>query len=212
MELVMNSDIHLVKRASKGESAAFAQIVELNKKKVFYLAYDLTGSREDAEDLSQEVFIKAFRSVKNFKGEASLSSWLYRITVNAFIDRKRKISSKIEKESPPLEEIWETEAASPFNGGETPGEMDTAASPESYARAMQFQEHIETALETLTARERAVFVMRHYQDMSGKKTATLLNISEGTVKSLLFRAIKKLQLQLKDYGQIYGSREKEVWQ
>ncbi|MCD4665006.1 MAG: sigma-70 family RNA polymerase sigma factor, partial [Bacteroidales bacterium] len=61
---------------------AFRELVERYKKKIYYLAYDLTGNHHDAEDMSQEVFIKAFRSLKNFRGDAKLSSWLYRITVN----------------------------------------------------------------------------------------------------------------------------------
>jgi RNA polymerase sigma-70 factor (ECF subfamily) len=212
MELVMNSDTYLVKRACGGESAAFEQIVELNKKKIFYLAFDLTGSREDAEDLSQEVFLRAFRSLNQFKGDASLSSWLYRITLNAFLDRKRKLSFQKEREYRMLEEVNEIKAGSPFAGDETVPDRSTAASPENYAESRQIQVHIEAALAYLTPRERAVFVMRHYREMPGKKVGQLLNISEGTVKSLLFRAIKKLQLLLKDYNGAHGSRGREVYQ
>ncbi|NIM14009.1 MAG: sigma-70 family RNA polymerase sigma factor [Candidatus Aminicenantes bacterium] len=212
MELVMNSDTYLVKRACGGESGAFEQIVELNKKKVFYLAFDLTGSREDAEDLSQEVFLKAFRSLKKFKGDASLSSWLYRITLNAFLDRKRKLSFRKEREYQPLEEVKEITAGSPFEEDETVPDRSTAAGPENYAESRQIQMHIEAALAYLTPRERAVFVMRHYREMPGKKVGQLLNISEGTVKSLLFRAVKKLQPLLKDYNEAHGSRGKEVYQ
>lgn len=207
----MNSDTYLVKRACGGESEAFEQIVELNKKKVFYLAFDLTGTREDAEELSQEVFLKAFRSLKKFKGNASLSSWLYRITLNAFLDRHRKLSFRMERENQPLEEVKEITAGSPFEETETVS-RSTAAGPENYAESRQIQMHIEAALEYLTPRERAVFVMRHYREMSGKKVGQLLNISEGTVKSLLFRAIKKLQYLLKDYNEAQGSRGKEVYQ
>jgi RNA polymerase sigma-70 factor (ECF subfamily) len=212
MELVMNSDTYLVKRACGGESGAFEQIVRLNKKKVFYLAFDLTGSREDAEDLSQEVFLKAYRSLKKFKGDASLSSWLYRITLNAFLDRKRKLSFRKEREYRPLEEVKEITAGSPFEEDETVPGRGTAAGPENYAESRQIQVHIEAALANLTPRERAVFVMRHYREMPGKKVGQLLNISEGTVKSLLFRAIKKLRPLLKDYNEAYGSRGEEVYQ
>lgn len=208
----MNSDTYLVKRACGGESGAFEQIVRLNKKKVFYLAFDLTGSREDAEDLSQEVFLKAYRSLKKFKGDASLSSWLYRITLNAFLDRKRKLSFRKEREYRPLEEVKEITAGSPFEEDETVPGRGTAAGPENYAESRQIQVHIEAALANLTPRERAVFVMRHYREMPGKKVGQLLNISEGTVKSLLFRAIKKLRPLLKDYNEAYGSRGEEVYQ
>jgi len=197
MELVMNSDTCLVKQARSDESRAFAEIVQENKKKIFYLAYDLTGSAQDAEDLSQEVFFKAFCALKTFKGEASIGSWLYRITLNAFLDRKRKLSFLAEREQQPLEE--DMKIASPAESG----------NPENYAESQQIKKHIEAALAQLSPRERAVFVMRHYQDMPGKEVGKLLNISEGTVKSLLFRAVKKLQKQLSIYRDIPG---KEVYQ
>lgn len=204
----MNSDIFLVKRACSGERGAFEEIVETNKKKVFYLAYDLTGSVQDAEDLSQEVFLKAYRGLKKFKGEASLSSWLYRITMNAFLDRKRKLSFKVERELKPLED-YEGRAA-PFDSDTPP--LSTHMNPEDYAESRQLQVHIDTALDELTARERAVFVMRHYQGMPGKRVGELLNVSEGTVKSLLFRAIKKLQKHLSHLNMESGSPDREVYQ
>lgn len=208
MELVMNTDIYLVKRAGSGEAAAFHQIVEQNKKKIFYLAYDLTGSIEDAEDLSQEVFLKAYRSIKTFKGNASLGSWLYRITLNAFLDRKRKLSFKMERQQQSLEERVASESlldgrGSGHSANQPKGESAaTNETPEKYAQKKQIQVHVDTALEKLTPRERAVFVMRHYQEMPGKQVATLLSISEGTVKSLLYRAIKKLQVLLSDYREL----------
>jgi RNA polymerase sigma-70 factor (ECF subfamily) len=197
MELVMNSDTCLVKQTCRGESQAFAEIVQENKKKIFYLAYDLTGSAQDAEDLSQEVFLKAFCALKTFKGEASIGSWLYRITLNAFLDRKRKLSFQAEREQQPLDE--DMKIACPAESG----------NPENYAESQQIKKHIEAALAQLSPREQAVFVMRHYQDMPGKEVGKLLNISEGTVKSLLFRAVKKLQKQLSIYRDIPG---KEVYQ
>ncbi|MCP5052050.1 MAG: RNA polymerase sigma factor, partial [bacterium] len=171
------------------------------------LAYDLTGSMQDAEDLSQDVFLKAYRGLSKFKGEASLSSWLYRITVNAYLDRKKKLSYKAEKEQRTLEGY---EAVSPFDGNSAP--LSVHVHPEDYAESEQIQVHIEAALEQLTPKERTVFVMRHYKGMPGKQVGELLDVSEGTVKSLLFRAIKKLQKILGHYQATMGSREKEVIQ
>lgn len=193
--MVLNTDFYLVKRAGNGDRAAFEEIVETNKKKVFYLAYNLTGSMPDAEDLSQEVFLKAYKNIGKFKGEASLSSWLYRITLNAFLDRKRKVSFQVEKEQRTLED---NEGVITGTHGDTmPGTMPM--NPEKFAESQQIQKHIETALEQLSPKERTVFVMRHYQDMPGKQVGELLNISEGTVKTFLFRAIKKLQTLLQEY-------------
>ncbi len=191
MELIQNYELRLVKQASHGDRNAFREIVEDNKKKIFYLAFDFTGSIQDAEDLSQDVFIKAFRSLHTFKGEASISTWLYRITLNTFLDLKRKKSFEMEKNQAPLDEGV---SASPFFN-----ENPSTKNPETYAESCQMQMHIQQALETLSPRERSVFVMRHYRGMPGKTVGELLNISEGTVKSLLSRAIKKLQNALGFY-------------
>jgi RNA polymerase sigma-70 factor (ECF subfamily) len=190
-----NYELRLVKQASEGDRDAFREIVEDNKKKIFYLAFDLTGSQQDAEDLSQDVFLKAFRALHTFKGDASISTWLHRITLNAFLDRKRKKSFEVEKKQKSLDERLPGSAEPVFENNPSP----SFSSPETYAESRQMQMHIEQALEQLTPRERAVFVMRHYRGMTGKAAAELLRISEGTVKSLLSRAIKKLQKTLGFY-------------
>jgi RNA polymerase sigma-70 factor (ECF subfamily) len=191
MELMRNYELRLIKQAVEGDRNAFREIVEDNKKKIFYFAYDLTGSLQDAEDLSQEVFIKAFRSLQTFKGEASISTWLYRITLNAFLDLKRKKSYEMERYQDPLNEQLAAESLIRGN--------PSAGNPEVYAESYQIQMHIEHALEHLSPRERSVFVMRYYNGMSGKAVGELLHISEGTVKSLLSRAIKKMQKALGFY-------------
>jgi RNA polymerase sigma-70 factor (ECF subfamily) len=201
MDLLKNYDLRLAQRACEGDKTAFQEIVEENKKKIFYLAYDLTGTQQDAEDLSQEVFIKAFKYIKNFKGEATLSSWLYRITLNAYLDQKRKISTKIEATQMQLDE--RIQGSNPFY------ENSCTIDPENYAEFQQIQHHINRALNHLTNRERSVFVLRHYQGLPGREVGDILSISEGTVKSLLSRAIKKLQKALKVY---HKTPKEEVYQ
>ena len=196
MDLMKNYESRLVDQVNNGDRNAFREIVEDNKKKIFYLAYDLTGSQQDAEDLSQDVFIKAFRSMHTFKGEASIGTWLYRITLNTFLDQKRKKSFQAEKNQSPLDEHLAAEPV--FNGN------PTTETPETYAESQQMQMHIEQALEHLSPRERSVFVMRHIQGMSGKTVGELLRISEGTVKSLMSRAMKKLQKVLGFYKDSLG--------
>lgn len=196
MEPAWNNDLQLVQQACEGDRTAFREIVEANRKKIFYFAYDLTGSQQDAEDLSQEVFLKAFRSLEKFRGQASLSSWFYRITLNTFLDQKRKLSFLAEKKKQELDEHNIT--AISLDRGNPVG------NPENYAESRQIQLHIEQALEKLSPRERSVFVMRHYHGMAVKEVAGILSISGGTVKSLLFRAIKKLQKEL-DFYQVERS-------
>ena len=183
----IDQDIELVKRAIDGDRKVLREIVELNKKKIFYLAYDLTGSMEDAEDLSQKVFLKLFKSLKKYKGNALLSSWLYRITVNTFLSQKRLGSSKLKDSTIDEDnESFERKTSEPAG----------TSVPERFAEDEQIQEHLDSALQKLSPRERSVFILRNYQGMQLKSCSEHLNISEGTVKSLQFRAVKKLQKEL----------------
>lgn len=188
------TDQELVRRAREGDLAAFRTIVDQNKLAVFRLAYDLTGNRHDAEDISQEVFVKAYRSLDRFRGEAKLSSWLYRITVNASHDHRSRKTWSTMRPDGQLEESDETPM---FHGH--PGD-----NPEAAAEGNVIQGHIEAALERLTPRERTIFTLRHYQDLSLREIAGILKISEGTVKSMLFRALKRLQKELQFYRKDLG--------
>ena len=181
----------LLVRVRDQEPGAFQELVDLYKKQIYYLGLDLTGNHHDAEDLTQEVFIKAFQSIHKFRGDSRVSSWLHRIAVNAHIDTKRKKSLTMTKS---------------YDGpDEDPGRFaapEHAADihPHKNVERARMQEDIEQALQGLTARERMVFVLRHYQDLAIKEIAEAMEISEGTVKSFLFRAIKKLQKTLVVYA------------
>jgi RNA polymerase sigma-70 factor (ECF subfamily) len=183
----------LVDRVCSGDQAAFHELVGRYKKKIFYLAYDITGDHQEAEDISQEVFMKMYRSLKTFRRDAKMSSWLYQITVNTSIDSLRKKSSK------PARSIDEFDPS--FVQAELPagGSGAYALNPVLTTESAQIQEHISEALKKISARERTVFVMRHYNDLKLHEIAEILNITIGTVKSLLFRAIKKLRKELSTY-------------
>ena len=144
----------LVDRISSGDSTAFQEFVDRYKKKIYYIAYDITGDHNDAEDVSQEVFIKVFRSLKTFRRNAKISLWLYQISVNASIDLLRKKSSKPEKSMDDLEraDIQEN----------LPGSSTHAQNPERIAEDLIIQNHISEALQKVSPKERSVFVMRHY--------------------------------------------------
>src|SRR5574341_1422138 len=92
---MVSAEQTILDRVRKGEMSAFRELVEQYKQKVYYLALNLTGNHHDAEDMSQEVFIKVFTSIKNFRGDSRFSSWLYRITVNTCIDRTKKQSLQL---------------------------------------------------------------------------------------------------------------------
>jgi len=193
MGLILVNERELIGQARSGDRNALRQIVDTHKKAIFYLAYDLTGKVEDAEDLSQDVFLKAFRSLDRFKGDSSLGTWLYRIAVNTFLDQTRKRSYQYERNQLEL-----TETVTSGSSGEDSSQM---SQPEAFTDSSQLKEHIALALDGLTSRERSVFVLRHYQQFSVLQTADVLGVSEGTVKSLFSRAMKKMGESLKFYRQ-----------
>jgi RNA polymerase sigma-70 factor, ECF subfamily len=188
----------LIERAQHGDMQAFRKLVEQSKLKVFRLAYNLTGNRHDAEDLSQDVFVKAYRSLPKFRGDAKWSTWIYRITVNTCMDHGRSNTNRS------MEVRYERENNDPSNGIDHDRGSIT---PDRKAESSMIQQHIETALQSLSEQEKAVFVLRHYHDFSLKQIAQTLEIAEGTVKSYLFRAIQQLQQELSFYRNELGLDE-----
>lgn len=188
----MQDEYELVRRVQAGEASAFREFVRRHQRDVYGLAYDLCGNHHDAEDLSQEVFIKAYRAIGSFRADAKPGSWLYRITMNTFLDsRRRKPVSMISLQAP-----RDTEP-----GDDHPIDMPApTAGPDRVTHSAQIGQDIERALDVLSAQERSVFVMRHYQDMPIGEISTCLSIAEGTVKSMLFRSIRKLRVQLAHYS------------
>lgn len=186
----------LIDRAQHGNMDAFRELVEHSKITTYRLAYDLTGNRHDAEDLSQEAFIRAYRALKTFRGESKWTTWLYRITMNIYYDHWRMKSKRGLEYRDDLEtSIVKADIEHP-----TP-------SPEKVAEAGVIQGHIDRALESLSPQERSVFVLRHYHDLPLKEIASTMKIAEGSVKSYLFRAIKRLQKELVFYKADLGLEE-----
>ena len=177
-----------------GDPDSLKLIFEQNRERVYRTAYDMLGNREDAEDVSQEVFLKVYRSMADFRGEARLSTWLYRITINACHDVMARKAYKTTKPIDPLEQ----------QGQEQPLFHSDAVSPGRRAASAVLGRHIEQALDSLTPRERSVFVLRHYEDLPMKEIARILEVSDGAVRSTLFRALQRLQEELSHYKQDLG--------
>lgn len=195
----MTDERVLVRKLQDGDPAAFRELVECYKQQVYYTAYDLSGNHHDAEDISQEVFIKAFRGIGRFRSDARLGSWLHRITLNAYIDSRRKKARK-------MVTTVDKKGNTDFDPVESAVD-ERAADPERAAASVRMAEHIDRALEHLSEQERVVFVMRHYHDMPLKDISRSLKIAEGTVKSLLFRSIRKLRGRLSYYRDELGLEE-----
>jgi RNA polymerase sigma-70 factor, ECF subfamily len=193
---MVGDEQELISRAQQGDTGAFQEIIDRYKKQVYYLSLDLTGNHHDAEDLSQEVLVKAYTSIHKFRGDSKISSWLHRITVNAHLDERRKKALTLLKQSDELNETLTVHNS----------EGSLESNPEKKMERAKIQEHIDEALLTLTERERTIFVLRHYHEHALKEIAEMLDLSEGTIKSFLFRAIKKLQKALSQYEYQFEGR------
>lgn len=172
------------------DPSAFRRVLEKHRERLYYLALDLTGQPADAEDLLQEVFIKAYEGWEKFRGESSSYTWLYRITVNTYLNMQ-------EKQSRGLLELWER-----FTGEKAVDHREPP--PDRGVERSVTQERIEAALQRLTPRERTAFVLKHYHEHSYPAAADIMDVAEGTVKSLVYRAVRKLRKELAFYEEELG--------
>jgi RNA polymerase sigma-70 factor (ECF subfamily) len=178
------ADSDLITRAAGGDPAAFQALVERHRSMVYRVAYQFAGNHHDAEDITQEVFIKVYRSLDKFRQDAQLSSWMYRIVMNACIDHRRRQTPA---------------GAAPFNEEaehrllntpeETPG-------PEDRAYAGELGQVLESEIGRLPDGQRIVFVMRHHQGLKLGEIADALGLAEGTVKRQLHAAVHRLRASL----------------
>ena len=193
MERGMEEEKKIIERVQSGDRLAFKQIVESHKKMVYFLAYDFIGNHQDAEDLSQEVFIKMYNSISKFRGEAKLSTWLRKITVNLYLDMKRSKLYKTRNMQDSLEDK-EFELNT----------IQSQTSAENKTDIKMLRTKVENSLHNLSPKEKTIFVMRHYQEMKISEISDSMNIAVGTVKSLLFRSVQKLQQSLAPYRREFG--------
>ncbi len=158
----------------------FEDLVDQYQRDVYRLAYHLTSHHHDAEDLTQEVFIKVHRSLDTFRGEASLKSWMFKITVNTYLNKRRKKALAFMRLKEDID----------------PVATDPRSSPDHASQSQSLREVVDRAMERLSPRERTAFAMRHYNGCTINEVALALEVAEGTVKSLLYRALKKLRKEL----------------
>jgi len=190
----------LIDRAQQGDREAFRQLVERSNVDVYRLAYDMTRNRQDAEDVSQEVFIRAYRSLTRFRREAKWSTWLYRITVNLCLDHREMQSRKRMEYRDDIGNEDTSSGSAHADGRSSPAPR----TPDRETESVMIQENIEEALSRLPLQERAVFTLRHYHDLPLKEIAETMQIAEGTVKSHLFRALQRLRHELAFYRKDIG--------
>ncbi|SEG60730.1 RNA polymerase, sigma subunit, ECF family [Bryocella elongata] len=184
-------DDELIRQAQKGDRAAFDTLVRRYDRSVLRLALHMLGNEQDAQDVHQDAFIKAYRHLSNFRFECSFYTWLYRIVTNLCLDQLRRRKSRREDPS------TATDAA-----GE---EMDllanitdgrAGANPARELERKTMHTAIQSALDELTPRERTVFELKHYQGLKLRTIGEMLSTTEETAKNTLFRATRKLRAKL----------------
>lgn len=185
----------LILKAQNGNLQAFKMLVEQNKMNIYQLAYNLTRNKEDAEDVTQEVFIKAFRSINKFRGDSKFSTWLYRITVNTSLSLKKRYKIVDIKSEDNMDLAYKSE----LNQNHS-----IEFNPEKLAESKFMKTHINNALSKLSKLEKTVFVLKNYDELNYDEIQTITNLKSGTLRSLNFRAIKKLQIAL----DIFSDRKK----
>ncbi|MEJ2544542.1 MAG: sigma-70 family RNA polymerase sigma factor [Calditrichaceae bacterium] len=197
--MIKAEDRLLIERLKKGQKEAFRELVELYKKPLYYYCFRLCRNHADAEDLSQEVFIKVYQRIDQFREEAKIQTWIYRIASNAFIDKKRKKVFLIsEADLLDIESQSDTERKHP---------QENEITPEKQTESSIIQKHINAAMQNLSDREKTAFILKHYEGLAIKEIAAIFKTSDGTVKSHLFRAVQKLQSALSFYRNDLGLEE-----
>lgn len=187
----------LIAGLGRGDKDAYEALVERYKKKVYFLALDVVGNANDAEDVFQEVFLKVFKSFSTFKRGSGLSPWLYRITYNAAIDNIRRRGSSTDTFDNEVIDGWSTDTARTMSDRRP-------EDPARTAEASLLQARINSALQKISPQERAVFVLRHYEGLMIRDIAKSLGLSVGSVKSYLFRAAAKLRKELGEPALLAG--------
>jgi RNA polymerase sigma-70 factor (ECF subfamily) len=184
-------DRFLVHEAQGGSHAAFEQLVHAHDQAVLRLAIRITGSQSDAQDIYQEAFLKAYTKLESFRFECSFSSWIYRIVTNVCLDHLRKNRNHRRNSS-----VEGNDEGGEYNLANQIPDDRTANNPEQQLFSRELRAHILYALKRLTPRERMVFELRHFQGLKLRTVGEILNTSEASIKNSLFRATKKLRLQL----------------
>ncbi len=182
----------IIREAQRGNVLAFESLVKKYDRQVLRLAYSLLSSRQDAEDVYQEVFVRVYRKLPDFRFKSEFSTWLHRVVVNYCINHQRKAKRNLffslDKSLDPDSEGWKETLAS------------NEQNPEERAVNQELACEIETALAQLSAKQKAVFVLRHFHGHKLKEIATIMQCSEGTVKNYLFRATSKMRTLLQQHA------------
>ena len=181
--IVSESDSDLVRRAQAGDIDAFCLLAERYARRIYLLASYYCRNPQDAEDLSQEVWLKAYQALDSFRLDSSFYTWLRRITINAFLNHRRASFFRRSGQTTVVQLVQIDSLES------------LSSSPENIYNKILF-ENVVSALSELTPSQRLSFLLRHYEGMSYEEIASAMNCSTGTVKKGVWRALGKLRARL----------------
>ena len=173
-------------RARQGDSDAFRALVEKHSRSVFRLAFRMTGNEQDAEDVVQDAFLRAYRQLGRFESRANFGTWLYRIVANCSVDLMR---SKQARHDQVRGDSLDQEGATELPAADVPG-------PERMAQSAEIERRVRNALQELSPLERAAFTLRHYEGRSIDEISATLGLGTSAAKHSVFRAVKKLRVAL----------------
>jgi RNA polymerase sigma factor (sigma-70 family) len=184
-------EMELVRRARKGDLGAYDDLVRRYQERIYATVYHMTSNHEDANDLAQEAFIKAFQALRSFKGGSSFYTWVYRIAVNKTINFLKQRRNRIQMSLDDLD----------FNAEHDPDlvALISDKTPRREAGLSELQEKLNAALQKLSEPHRLVVVLHDVQGLSHEEIAKIMDCNIGTVRSRLFYARQQLQAYLSDY-------------
>jgi len=175
-----------VERARSGDSDAFRLLVEQHSRAIFRLAFRMTGNEQDAEDVVQETFLRAYKQLNRYEARSSFATWLFRIASNYSLDLIRMRKRHEDKRERGADEERDILQSIPLD---TPG-------PERMAYGTEVRDRVNAALNELSAQERAAFVLRHFEGLSIEEIGASLGTGTNATKHSIFRAVQKLRKNL----------------
>ena len=190
----MSDDAELLQRFRDGDESAFDVIVKSYHERAFQFVYRVVHDFDDAADIAQETFIRAYDKLERFRGQSGLYTWLYRIALNLSVNclRKRKLRAMIGLDEAPLSAL-----KSPLGD------------PEANLQDSLTRGRIDGAVAALPTRQRSIFVLRQYEGLTHAEIATIVGSSEGAVRAGYFHAIRKLRKALADLVDVDDSKDGE---
>ncbi len=177
-----------INQVLKGDHNAFGEIVEIYKDKVFQICFRMLGNRQEAEDLAQEAFVRAYVNIRSFNITMKFSTWLYRIATNLCIDRLRKKKPDYYLDA----EVAGTEGLNMYSQI-----ASDLAKPEEEVESLELQETIQVEIMKLPEKYRSVIVLKYIEELSLKEISEILDLPVGTVKTRIHRGREALRKQLR---------------